>query len=77
MEISKEPDLSILRAIKEIDGYYVPEPILRLCQAGKFTEATFKLRDYHNISYELAARIVDEIKAELTRRDNGKNLPKE
>lgn len=75
MEISKEPDPSILRSIKEIDGYYVPEPILKLCQAGKFTEATFKLRDYHNISYELSARIVDEVKAELKRRDNGQNIP--
>lgn len=71
-----EPEPEILRSLKEVDGYYVPSPILLLCQAGKFTEATFKLRDYHTISYELAARIVDEIKGELKRRENGQNIPK-
>jgi hypothetical protein len=71
---SMEPNPGLLRSLKEVDGYYVPAPIMLLCQAGKWTEATFKLRDFHTISYELAARIVDEIKGEIQRRDNGKNV---
>lgn len=51
--------------MKEINGYFVPELVLELVKGGRKLEAIQALREWHGISWRLAADIVTVVNREV------------
>lgn len=54
--------------MKEINGYFVPETVLELVKSGKKLEAIQALREWHCVSWRLAADIVAVVIREVAIR---------